>query len=293
MQGGVTATQILVIIVLIIAGLAPAHPSYALAQRIPPPRAVALGSEIAIALVLVSFAYSGWNGAAYVAGEVREPSRTLPVALVLGTGLVTALYVGVNLVYLAAVPVGDLAGVIEVAHVVARKLAGPSAGRVLSGVVALVLASSVGAMVMAGSRVYEAMGCDYRALSFLARRTSRGAPAVAMAIQAALAVVMVVTSSFGTLLAFIGFTLSVSAGLTVLGVLVLRAREPELVRPYRAWGYPATPLLFVALSAWMVGRSLVERPSSSIAGVAIIAAALALYGIVARAGAAKSSAAPT
>jgi APA family basic amino acid/polyamine antiporter len=148
-------------------------------------------------------------------------------------------------------------------------------------------------MVMAGSCVYGAMGCDDRALSFLARRTSRGAPAVAMAIQATLALTMVLTSSFGALLGFIGFTLSIIAGLTVVGVFVLRVREPKLDRPYRAWGYPATPLLFVALSIWMVGHSLIERPTSSIVGLATIVAALALYAFVARAGTPRSSAALT
>jgi basic amino acid/polyamine antiporter, APA family len=291
-QAGVTTAQLVIVVALIIAGLALAHPSV-VARTTLSPSAGMLSPEFAVALVFVSFAYSGWNGAAYIAGEVREPSRTLPLALVLGAGLVTALYVGVNVVYLAAAPPADLAGVVEVAHVVAVKLVGPSAGRVLAGVVALVLASSVGAMVMAGSRVYEAMGCDYRAVSFLAKRTSRGAPAVAITIQAMLALAMVATSTFGALLAFIGFTLSVIAGLTVVGVFVLRVREPKLVRPYRAWGYPATPLLFVALSIWMVGHALLERPTSSVAGIATLVAALALYAVVARAGTHRSSAALT
>jgi APA family basic amino acid/polyamine antiporter len=151
-------------------------------------------------------------------------------------------------------------------------------------VIALALASSVGAMIMAGSRVYEAMGSDYRALSFLARRNARGAPVSAVAVQSALALGMLATSSFGALLGFIGFTLSATAGLTVLGVPVLRIREPHLERPYRTWACPLTPLLFVALSAWMIGHSLVERPASSFAGVGVIAAALALYALVSRAG---------
>jgi APA family basic amino acid/polyamine antiporter len=200
-----------------------------------------------------------------------------------------ALYLALNVVYLAAAPAAELAGVVEVASVAAQRLVGAPAGRALAGLIALVLASSVGAMILAGSRVYEAMGCDHRALSFLARRTVRGAPAVAVTVQAALALAMVATASFGALLGFIGFTLSLSAGLTVLGVLVLRVREPRLARPYRTWGYPVTPLLFLALSVWMIGHSLVERPTSSIAGVGIIAAALALYVLVARAGSPRPS----
>jgi APA family basic amino acid/polyamine antiporter len=288
-QSGVTAAQLMLIAGMAAAGLALGHPSRLLTPAPHSGLASILSPEFAVALVFVSFAYSGWNGAAYVAGEVRAPSRTLPLALVLGTVLVAALYMGLNVVYLAAAPPSDLAGVVEVANVAAQRLVGASAGRVLSGLIALVLASSVGAMTMAGSRVYEAMGCDHRPLSLLARRSARGAPAVAVAVQAALALAMVATTSFGTLLGFIGFTLSVSAGLTVLGVFVLRLREPRLARPYRALGYPVTPLLFLALSIWMIGHSLVERPVSSIAGVATIAAALALYVFVARAGSREPS----
>ena len=110
---------------------------------------------------------------------------------------------------------------------------------------------------------------------------------------ATMLVVASMIGSFGTLLGFIGFTLSVSAGLTVLGVLVLRVREPQLARPYRTWGYPFTPLVFLALSMWMIGHSLVERPASSIAGVGIIAFALALYALVARSGSPAPSATTT
>jgi APA family basic amino acid/polyamine antiporter len=283
-QAGVTAALVVLIAAMAAAGLALGEPARILEPAARPAAEAVLSPEFAVALVLVSFSYSGWNGAAYVAGEVRAPSRNLPLALLLGTALVTVLYLGLNAAFLAAAPAADLAGVVEVGHVAARRLAGPAAGRILSGVVAVVLASSVGAMILAGSRVYEAIGSDHRALAFLARRTSRGAPAAAVAVQVALALAMVVTSSFGALLAFIGFTLSVVAGLTVLGVVVLRLREPGLARPYRTWGYPATPLLFLALSAWMVGHSLAERPVSSLAGLAIIALGLVLYLVVARSG---------
>jgi APA family basic amino acid/polyamine antiporter len=242
-----------------------------------PSLAAVASPRFAVALVFVSFAYSGWNGATYVAGEVRDPARTLPLALIAGTIIVTVLYVGLNLVVLAAVPASELSGIVEVAHLAAGRLAGPAASRALSGLIALTLASSVGAMLMSGPRVSDAIGRDHRALAFLARRTRGGAPVVAVGLQAALALAMVMTASFDTLLGYIGFTLSISAGLTVLGVLVLRVREPRLARPYRTWGYPVTPFLFVALSAWMVGHALVERPSASLAGLATLAGALLLY----------------
>jgi APA family basic amino acid/polyamine antiporter len=213
---------------------------------------------------------------------VRNPARSLPLALLAGTVAVTVVYVAVNLVILAAVPAKELSGVVEVAHLAAGRLAGPAASRALSALIALTLASSVGAMLMAGPRVFDAIGRDHPALSFLARRTRGGAPGVAVGIQGALALAMIMTTSFGTLLAYVGFTLSLSAGLTVLGVVVLRVREPRLARPYRAWGYPVTPLAFVALSSWMVGHSLLERPSASLAGLATVLGALLLFALTTR-----------
>lgn len=281
-QAALTAAQVVLIACASAAGLALGDPGRLVAAAGRPVPAALLSPEFAIALVLVSFAYCGWNAATYVAGEVRAPSRTLPLALLLGTAAVTVLYLGLNLAFLSAAPASELAGVVEVGHVAAERLAGRVAGRVLSGLVALTLASSVAAMLMAGPRVWEAMGRDHPSLGWLARRTSRGAPAVAVAVQAALALAMVATSSFGALLGFIGFTLSLCAGLTVLGVVVLRFREPQLARPYRAWGYPVTPMLFVALSAWMIGHALAERPASSTAGLATIVAGLALYAAVSR-----------
>jgi basic amino acid/polyamine antiporter, APA family len=279
-QTAVTALEVALALAFVAAGAARGEPSRLLEQ--PGPLAAAGAPAFAAALIYVSFAYSGWNGAVYLAGEVTNPSRTVPRALLLGTSLVVVLYLALNGVFLAAAPLGELAGVVEVGHVAAVRLLGPGAGRVLSALVLLVLASSVSAMLMAGPRVYDTMGLDYPSLAILARRTRHGGPAVAVALQASLAVAMIATSSFGALLRYIGFTLSVVAGLTVLGVIVLRRREPTLPRPYRCWGYPATPLLFVALSAWMVVHALVENPASSWAGLATVVAALALHAVLGR-----------
>jgi APA family basic amino acid/polyamine antiporter len=279
-QTAMTAIEVALVLAFVAAGAVRGEPARLLAQ---PGSLAGLGTPaFAVALVYVSFAYSGWNGAVYLAGEVKDPSRALPRALLAGTALVTALYLALNVVFLCAAPPEELSGVVEVGHVAAVRLLGPGAGRVLSALVALALASSVSAMLMAGPRVYETMGVDHPSLAFLARRTRQGGPAVAVALQAAMAVVLVATASFGALLRYVGFTLSLMAGLAVLGVVVLRRREPALPRPYRAWGYPATPLLFVALSIWMVVHALVENPASSLAGLGTVAVALALYAVLGR-----------
>lgn len=243
-----------------------------------------LSPAFAVGLIFIAFAYSGWNGAVYVAGEVRSPERSLPLALLAGTGIVVALYLGLNLVFLTSAPVDRLAGVVEVGHVAAVNLLGERAGSLLSGLIALALVSSVSAMVMAGPRVYEAIGKEHPVLSILGRRGARTGPYPAILIQAIAVVVMVVTASFATLLTYIGFTLSLSAGLTVLGVFVLRAREPALPRPYRTWGYPVTPILFLLLSAWMIVHALHERPVAGLAGLATVISGWLAYLLVSRLG---------
>lgn len=239
-----------------------------------------LSPSFAVGLIFISFAYSGWNGAAYVAGEVRAPTRTLPRALALGTGFVTLLYVALNAVFLASAPPSDLAGKVEVGHIAATRLLGGDAGRFISGLIALALVSSASAMIMVGPRVYEAMGEDYRRLRFLRFRPERGGPATSIALQALLATVMLLTASFGALLTYIGVTLSISTALTVGGVLVLRRRQD---RPGSRPGPGRTSLpavLFIGFSIWMIVFTLVERPLAVLCSGLTIAGGLAVYGMV-------------
>lgn len=241
-----------------------------------------LSPGFAVGLIFVSFAYSGWNGAAYLAGEVQNPAKSLPKALAMGTGLVVLLYMGLNAVFLMASDRAELAGVVEVGHVAAVSLFGGAVGGAMSGVIALLLVSSVSAMVMTGPRVYQAVGEDYKALSFLKVQRDGQGPVAAVALQAAVAMALLLSASFDALLTYIGFTLSIFAGLTVWGVMRLRKREPELERPYRVWGYPWTPMAFIALSGWMVVYTLVDRPSVAFAGLLTVATGLGLYGVVRR-----------
>lgn len=241
-----------------------------------------LSADAAVGLVYVSFSYGGWNAACYVAGEVIAPERNIVRALLIGTGLVSLLYIGLNAVFLASAPPSALRSVLEVGHVAAAHLFGRELARWVSLVVAASLASSVGALIVTGSRIYDQMGRDHAALSLLVEtRTGRG-PARAIALQTGLALAMVISASFDALLTYVGVTLALSSGLTLAGVFVLRRREPELARPYRAWGHPFTTLLVLALTVWMVLFSCLRRPVASFAGLATIAAGFALYALLAR-----------
>lgn len=283
LQNIFSIAKVTVVAAFIIGGCLLGQPERLTEGSIPTLNALATPG-FAIGLIYVSFAYSGWNGAAYIAGEIRNPQRALPRALALGTALVTLLYLGLNVVFLSAAPQSELAGAIDVGNVAAVSLFGVKAGHLLSGVISLLLVSSVSAMIMAGPRVYQAIGEDYRVFHFLRARSGNSGPIYAICLQAAAAFVMLFTSSFDQLLTYIGFTLSISAGLTVVGVFVLRRREPDMARPYRCWGYPLTPILFIALSCWMVVFTLVADPPVAIVGVATIAAGLVIYLLARRPG---------
>jgi APA family basic amino acid/polyamine antiporter len=244
------------------------------------PLQAVLSPMFGVQLVYVSFAYSGWNTAAYLAGEFRRPAQEIPWAVLAGTMIVAVLYLGLNVVFLASAPAGELAGQDEVGHVAAISLFGNRAGNFMSFLIVVGLVSTVSANTMAGPRVYEAMGFDYPILRILTTRRAGGGPVFAIALQTALAAAMLMTASFKTLVEYIGVTLSLVAATTVVGVIVLRRREPNLARPYRTWGYPVTPLVFLALEAWMVYYMFRKEPLTAAVSAGTIALGLVLYAVV-------------
>jgi APA family basic amino acid/polyamine antiporter len=238
---------------------------------------MATAGALAVGLVYVSYAYSGWNGAAYLAGELRDPGRSLPRALALGTGLVTALYLALNAVFLWSAPAPALVGQVEIADVAARALFGDRGAALLSSLVALAVAGCVSALLMSGPRVTLAMAEDGFFFGVLGRTNARGAPALAVGLQGALAVAAAATAAFDPILVYVGFTLTLNVAATVLAAFVLRRREPHAQRPHRALGWPFSGLLFLALSAFMIVLSMRERPVESVAGLVTLATGLAAY----------------
>lgn len=276
-QDGLTLAKIALIVALCLGGIFTGDVTRLVSSGEAPLFQALISPELAVGLIFVSYAYSGWNAAAYVAGEVRDPGRVLPRALLAGTAIVTLSYVALNVMYFSAAPAAALTGVVEVAAVAASHAFGEGAGRLVSFVIAFGLVPSTGALLMTGARVTEAMGRDHPLLAPLSRRTTGGAPAVSIALQSLLALVMVLSAGFDTLLTYVGFTLTVAAALTAAGVIVLRRKEPGLHRPHRAWAYPLTPLVFVGASAWMTVQALRERPVIAVFGLATIGTGLVLY----------------
>ena len=272
-QDLLTLGKIALAVVFVIAGIF--SPTLDPSRLADPPMQISEFAQpgFAFGVVLVSFAYTGWNAAVYVGGELDDPPRTLPRALGLGTAAVTVLYLALNALFLCAAP-GDELGVVEIAHVAATHLFGAVAGRVLSSIIAFGLLSTIGAFVLTGARVYAAMGRDHAVLAKIA------SPRVALTIQALLATIMILTSSFDLLLGSVGVTLSLSSALTVAGVLVQRRRGIPS-RAYRTPGYPITPIAFVLLSLGTIIAAIAYDPAVAIWGALSITVGLALY-LVAR-----------
>ncbi|MET0367544.1 MAG: amino acid permease [Methylobacterium sp.] len=233
----------------------------------------------AVSLVFVMYAYSGWNAATYIAGDLADPSYTLPRALFLGTGVVIVLYVALNAVFLRTTPLPELAGQIDVAMISGRHVFGAEGGRVVGAVICVGLIPTIGAMMWIGPSVTVTMGEDVRLLRAFARRTRHGVPVLAILLQCGVASLLLLTQSYEAVLAFIQFGLILCSFLAVLGLIKLRITRPDLPRPYRAWGYPVTPLVFLGVTAFMLAYLVTARPMQSLGGLAVMLLGLALYGV--------------
>lgn len=278
-QEGFTIMKVVLIVAFIVLGLLSGNGDWSnfasqgggVAENLPT-------TAFAISLMYVSFAYSGWNAAAYIAGEVEKPEKNLPRSLLLGTGVVMVLYVLLNVIYMYALPMNALAGptdgyspIIEVGAAAAGVLFGSKGGNAITTLIALALISAVSAMVMAGPRVYAAMAADRALPHQLAWHSKRGVPTVAVAVQAILGILFVVLSGkIEQLMRFAGFTLAVFAALTVGALFILRARG--LKGPYRTFGYPVTPILFIGSSAWIAYAQIKQNTKESLIAAAILIA---------------------
>jgi APA family basic amino acid/polyamine antiporter len=239
--------------------------------------ATVVSAPFAISLVFVMYSYSGWNAATYIVGELREPTRNVPRALFLGTGIVIVLYVALNAVFLISTPLPELAGQLDVAIIAGRHIFGELGGRIVGALICLGLVSSISAMTWIGPRVTMTMGEDVPFLRLFARKSKQGAPAAAIVFQLLVANLLLLTQSFEAVLDFIQFSLAFCSFFTVLGVIKMRMTDPQLPRPYRAWGYPVTPLVFLIVTLFMMYYLVVNRPLQSLAGFAMMLAGLGIY----------------
>jgi basic amino acid/polyamine antiporter, APA family len=267
------------ITVLILAGFAWGRPQNISFAPSVADAAYITGTPFAISLVWVLYAYSGWNAATYIAGEVEDPHRSLPRSIVLALLIVMALYVALNGVFLYTTPIPELAGQLDVGLIAGRHIFGDAGGRLVAALICIGLVSSISAMMWIGPRVTMVMGEDVPLLRFFSKTSANGVPLVAMLFQLAVAAALMATGSFADVLNFIQFSLTFCSFLTVLGVIVLRYRQPDLPRPYKAWGYPVTPFIFLAVTLFVLIHLAAGDPLHSFLSFCTLLAGLLLYAL--------------
>jgi APA family basic amino acid/polyamine antiporter len=235
------------------------------------------GAPFAVALVYVMYSYSGWNAAVYITGEIRRPEKNVPRSLLVGTGMVIVLYALLNAIFLATTPAQELKCQLEIALIAGKHIFGVNGGRVAGAVICLGLISAISSMTWIGPRVTMSMGEDHWLLRLMGRKNFHGIPTNAIMLQLLIVNLLLLTRSFESVVQYTQFSLLLCSLFTVLGVIVLRTTRPELARPYRVWVYPLPPIIFAAITIWMMFYLLRWKTTESLAGLATAVVGLLLY----------------
>lgn len=285
-KGGKVQNILTVIKVAIVAGLAATGIALSGGGEWTPGSGISSGGWLGVgtAMMLIMFSYSGWNATSYVAGEVRNPRRTLPLSLAVGTGIVIVLYLLVNIFILRALPFSEVQGTIAIVEKASVKTFGEWMGRGLSIMVGLALLSSLSAYIIVGPRVYFAMARDKLFLPFAAKvHPKYGVPGRSILIQGALAVIMVTIGSFEQLLLYLGFALGIFPWLAVAGLFIARRRSVGETGVVKVPGYPFLPLFFLVSTLALMIVAFINRPMESTAALVTVAAGIPVYYIWVRA----------
>lgn len=272
-------TFIKVIIIVLFVGFGAFHiPEHTISFSVSPQAIKDIFSTaFAGSLIYVTYAYSGWNAAAYIAGEIKDVNKTLPRALFFGTLMVLIIYTALNYIFLYSVPIDELKGVVEVGYLSANKIFGTTLGRFMGLVIALLLISTVSAMVLAGPRVMQSMGKDIKGLGLFSKTNSNNVPYIAIIFQSAISLILVITSSFNSLITYVGFTLNVFTFLTVFGVFILRYKHKDVKTSYKTPLFPLPPLLFLSITGFILYDTLKNKPVESLYGLGTVLLGLVFY----------------
>jgi basic amino acid/polyamine antiporter, APA family len=289
-QAWITAIKILLLVGFAIAGLSAGWPNRAnLSDLKPIDRELVL--SLLYSLVYIYYAYTGWNAASYMAGEVREPQRLLPRAILLGTGGVMLLYLAINVMYALALTPANIRAIIDdpanrqgfdavapIAELAAVRLFGAYWARPLSVAVGIMLLSSLSAYLLIGPRVLYAMAEAGQFPAMAARLTKKAnTPAIATAFQLAVTLTLLWRGSVESLILYAGVGLSIFSMLAMSSIFVLRYKRPDLPRPFRTPGYPITPAVYLILTGMMTVAAFKMRWLESSCALASILAGVPFY----------------
>ena len=227
-------------------------------------------------LIWVMYSYSGWNAAAYISEEVRNPGKALPRALILGTLFVLVLYVAVNSVFLFSTPLSAMSGQPEVAHLAGVSIFGPVGARISSALICVGLIANVSGMMWVGSRVTQAIGATYPVLGMLGRTNQGRVPTVALCFQYLITFILLFFDP-KNIINYVESVLIFWSLLAVLGVIVLRFREPDLPRPYKTWLYPLPPIVFAVIAVFCLWQTYEQHQKETVVGAVTVLIGIPIY----------------
>ena len=281
-QNFLTVLKIVLVVLLIVFGLSAAD--WSRADRLSAHYAPALGlsyfsiPKTGLALLIIMYAYLGWNTTSYLTGEMIAPERNLPRALISGTLITTVLYVLMNIVFLISANGSDIIGKDEVGALAAAHLFGPGISAAFTLGIAAVLLSSVSVNMMVGPRIYYAMAKDGMIFHTLSKVHPRfGTPFVSIFVQILLTLFYVFTGSAMTLVIYMGFALNIFPVLAVIGLMYLRLKRPDLKSPFRVPCYPFVPLIFVLLTIAIMIAALFNWTMPSLCAIVVILLGIPIF----------------
>jgi len=242
-----------------------------------------LSGSFAISLVYVLYAYTGWNAATYMVDEVKNAKRNVPLALLIGTGFVTVLYLLLNAAFFYSTPIEDMKDQPEVGLIAAKAIMGERGGMIMGILISFGLISTISSMTWAGPRVTLTMGRDHHEFRIFNRLNRNGVPHLAILVQTVVVVVLIVTATFEQLIQYVQALLTISSVMVVAGLVWMRIRHPRAERPYRAWGYPFTPILFFAVSIYVLVFQIIDKTKEFSYGLGTLSFGALLYFLIKKA----------
>jgi APA family basic amino acid/polyamine antiporter len=275
-QNGLTAVKIVSILGLAVAGSMVGAGSFAhiTAPAQEPFNLIGFGT----AMIMVMFAFSGWNASTYIAGELRNPRKTLPFSLSIGTIIVIALYLVINVFIFYAAPFREITGSITVVEVASVNAFGPWAARLVSAIISMALLSSLSAYLIIGPRVYQAMALDRMFFPFAARVHPRfDVPSRSVLLQGVVAMAMVLIGSFEQILIYVGFSLGIFPWLAVAGLFIARKRKIGEATAVKTWGFPYVPIFFLSAGLLMMIATFIRKPWESLVAIGTITLGIPFY----------------
>ncbi len=231
----------------------------------------------AVSFVYVTFSYSGWNAASYLAEEIKSPIKNIPKALVVGTLLVSVLYILLNLTFLKHGTLQNLQGQLEVGQITANAIFGPSGGKAISIAIGLILVSSISAMVWIGPKVTQVMGEDHRLWHWFSKLSTNEIPKRAILLQLLITLAILISGTFQQILIYSGFILQLFGALTIYSVFLNRKKNSANTLQFKTPFYPIPQLIFLFLSAWVLLYLLYHQPIQSLLGLLNIGIGIIIY----------------